>query len=157
MNDKKSFPAIGVGVITLFTVLIILCVSVFAVLSVVSARADYRISRRNAQTVSDYYAADLLAARAESYAADVIWQKGGDRPDGDVFEQELGQYLGVSVTARESGGGITLSFELPAGDDRVLRAELYMPSGGQCELVSRRLDYSEVLDEPEQLLPVWQG
>lgn len=69
MNGKNGSPA-GVGVITLFTVLILLCLFTFAMLTFSSARADERLSRINADTVSAYYAADAQgAALAAGFAA----------------------------------------------------------------------------------------
>ena len=54
-------------VITVMTVLAVLCLSIFSMLSLAGARADLRLSELNAQTVSDWYAADLQAHR--EYAA----------------------------------------------------------------------------------------
>lgn len=58
---KKNAP-FGVGVSTILTVLLALCLSVFAALALASARADYALSATGAQTVQDYYAADAKAA-----------------------------------------------------------------------------------------------
>lgn len=55
--DKQTSP-IGVGVISILTVLLVLCLAVFAALTLSSARADLALSRRNADTVQAYYAAD---------------------------------------------------------------------------------------------------
>ncbi|MPM00135.1 hypothetical protein SDC9_46358 [bioreactor metagenome] len=69
MTARDSSP-IGVGVITVFMILIVLCLSTFAALTYVSARADYRLSRINADTVAAYYEADARAAKlAAEFAA----------------------------------------------------------------------------------------
>ncbi|MEG2000330.1 MAG: hypothetical protein RR053_02925 [Evtepia sp.] len=59
MKDKLS-PA-GIGVITVFTVLIVLCLAVFSALTLSCARADLRLSQLNAEAVTAYYAADKQA------------------------------------------------------------------------------------------------
>lgn len=61
--DKKEMPAAGIGVASILTVLLVLTLSVFAALTLASARADLALSKINADTVSDYYAADREAAR----------------------------------------------------------------------------------------------
>ena len=61
MREKNASP-LGVGVLTLFTVLLVLTLSVFAALTWSSARADLRLSNINADTVSAYYQADGKAA-----------------------------------------------------------------------------------------------
>ena len=66
---KKSPPPIGIGVVSIMTVLLVLTLSVFSALTLTSARADLSLSRTNADTVSAYYAADTEAARmAEAFA-----------------------------------------------------------------------------------------
>ena len=50
-------------VITVMTVLAVLCLRIFSMLSLAGARADLNLSRLNAQAVSDWYAADLEAHR----------------------------------------------------------------------------------------------
>ena len=62
MNQSESRPApIGIGVISILTVLLVLALSLFAALTL--ARADLALSQRNADTVQAYYTADAEAAR----------------------------------------------------------------------------------------------
>lgn len=61
MSEKGSSP-IGVGVLTVLTVLLVLTLAVFSALTYTSARADLALSRTNAGTVAAYYAADAEAA-----------------------------------------------------------------------------------------------
>lgn len=60
---NKRLPPIGIGVITVLTVLLVLTLSVFSALTLTSARADLALSKRNAETVSAYYTADAEASR----------------------------------------------------------------------------------------------
>ena len=55
MKDDRGSP-VGVGVLTVLTVLLVLTLAVFS-------RADWALSRINADTVAAYYAADAEAAR----------------------------------------------------------------------------------------------
>lgn len=67
MENRKPLPSpIGVGVITLITVLLVLCLTIFSILTYSSAKADLQLSQVNADAVSAYYAADSQAA--ELYA-----------------------------------------------------------------------------------------
>lgn len=64
MNEKNAASSpMGVGVITILTVLLVLTLSIFSALTLSSARADLALSRINADTVSAYYQADAQAAR----------------------------------------------------------------------------------------------
>lgn len=62
MSNPKSSP-IGVGVLTVLTVLLVLVLAVFSALTYASARADLALSRKNADTVTAYYAADAEARK----------------------------------------------------------------------------------------------
>lgn len=67
MEKKDVLPSpIGVGVITLIDVLLVLCLTIFSILTYSSARADLKLSQVNADAVTAYYAADSEAA--ELYA-----------------------------------------------------------------------------------------
>ncbi len=60
----KDGSPLGLGIITVFTVLVVLCMATLASLAVSSAQADLRLARVNGDTVTAYYRADSLAARA---------------------------------------------------------------------------------------------
>lgn len=63
MEKKNSLPSpIGIGVITLITVLLVLCLTIFSILTYSSAQADMQLSQVNADAVSAYYKADCEAA-----------------------------------------------------------------------------------------------
>lgn len=63
MNQEKASSPIGVGVLTILTVLLVLALAVFSVLTFTSAKADLALSSTNAETVTAYYAADAEARR----------------------------------------------------------------------------------------------
>ena len=64
---RSAASPVGVGVISVITVLLVLTLSLFAALSVATAQADLALSRKHADTVTAYYQADAQAA--ELYAA----------------------------------------------------------------------------------------
>lgn len=66
--SKRSSPPVGIGVITVVTILLVLTLSVFSALTLASARADLALSKRNAETVTTYYATGILPS-AESMAS----------------------------------------------------------------------------------------
>lgn len=69
MPRSDHSPA-GVGVITVFTLLMILCLAVFSTLTFSSARADAKLSQARARAISQWYAADAQALDlAEAFAA----------------------------------------------------------------------------------------
>lgn len=57
--SKRAAPPVGIGVITVITILLVLTLSVFSALTLASARADLALSTRNAETVTSYYATGI--------------------------------------------------------------------------------------------------
>ena len=60
-KDKGSFAPPALGGISLLVVFAVLCLTVFALLSLSTVRADERLSDASAQAVKNYYAADCKA------------------------------------------------------------------------------------------------
>lgn len=79
MRDKKTSGLPVVGVSSLLTAFAVLCLTVFALLSVATVQADLRLGGTVRQAVVDYYAADcsaqqiLTRLRAGEQVAGVEW------------------------------------------------------------------------------------
>lgn len=58
MNKRRG---ISVGSISLILIFAVLCLTIFSLLTLSSAKGDARLSKRFAAAVSDYYAADTAA------------------------------------------------------------------------------------------------
>lgn len=61
MKGKLRFSPLAVGGASLLVSIFVLCLTVFALLSLTSAQTEQRLSRRAVQTVTDYYQADAWA------------------------------------------------------------------------------------------------
>jgi hypothetical protein len=161
MKDNVNLPvSSGVGVTTLFSVLLILSLTVFAVLAYASAQADLRLTKKNADMVSAYYEADSAAARI---GADILsfWPEGAIKPkyeDCLVLENSIldsdARVFYASVSEKDSGLEIFYSIET---DTRLsLDVMLYMPRGGLMEIRSWKLIAPDQIVDDESM-PVWQG
>jgi len=98
-RKEKGRSALGIGVTTLITVLVVMLLAAFSVLSLASARSDIRLSRMAAQSASDYYAADSEATTW--YAAlDTFLDRANEPASG--WEIVL-RYAGYNVQQSASG------------------------------------------------------
>ena len=61
MDDKKKFSPPAVGGISLLMVFAVLCLTMFALLSLTTVRAGVRLADASVQAVTDYYNADRAA------------------------------------------------------------------------------------------------
>jgi hypothetical protein len=111
---RESSP-MGVGVVTILTVLLVLCLTVFSALTLSTARSDLALSHRNADTVRAYYEADAQAARL--YA---------DFTGGDVPELETAipmtetQSLYLHLIRQADGSVLTLAWRTQAEEETEL-------------------------------------
>jgi hypothetical protein len=160
MNSGKNMHSVsGLGAVTLFVVLLILCLTVFSVLAFASANADRRLSEKNSEMVKAYYSADSTAALI---SADVtsFWKAGEAKPGGRAaaeLEAGIASYAGtVYADVHDSGDGLTVSYGVFVDTLLTLEVELSLPDGGVCEVLSWRVMADET-DFGEDTLPVWEG
>ena len=66
MNKKTAVPPM-VGISSLLAIFAILCLTVFAVLSLSTVRADQRLQEKSASAVEGWYAADTAAETVLAY------------------------------------------------------------------------------------------
>lgn len=75
ITRRREAPAAGsvrMGPISIFTLVIVLCLAVLAVLSVTTARADAALAARQASFTQDDYANERVAQTFAAEAADVL-------------------------------------------------------------------------------------
>ena len=61
MLRKRGTGGIGLGAVSILAVFVVLCMTVFSILSFTSARADQKLSEKNAKAVQEYYQAESKA------------------------------------------------------------------------------------------------
>lgn len=132
MNKQdRSFTPPAVGGASLLVVFAVLCLTVFALLSLTTIRADERLSEASAKAVSDYYAADFEAERVFAEL------RAGEWPDC------------VSID------GNIYSYECPISETQSIFVELERSGNGFTVLRWQAASSAEV--ELDENLPVWDG
>ena len=133
-RNKPSHSVISTGTTSIVLIFVLLCMLTFAVLSLVSAQADLRLSRLSAQRTTDYYAAESAAneiliriedaaarAASELAAAEAETEEETARPAD--FSTEVFRLLDADdgVTRTREG---RLVYEVPLGNNQALYVEL---------------------------------
>lgn len=134
----KPHGSVRIGPISLFTLIIILCLAVLAVLSLTTARAELSITERQAQTTTETYAletagqefvaaVDAALAEGRSSALDEVLSTYGvtevaadaeaaaDASEAAPAAGETIEDEGVSGATADEGGSLMV-IECPAGD-----------------------------------------
>ena len=88
MPDKRQerFSPPAIGGTSLLVVFAVLCLTVFALLSLTTVQADVRLADASAKAVEDYYAADC---EAQEILARLRW---GDIPEGVEITDDTASY-----------------------------------------------------------------
>ena len=115
-RKKESFAPPALGGSSLLVVFAVLALTVFALLSLSTVRADVRLGDAAAKAVQDYYAADV---KAQEILARL---RNGERPDG------------VEIAGRLGDGIYTARYTVPISDSQELQVEV--------ELTEAWADYS---------------
>ncbi len=87
MNNEKRFSPPATGGISLLVVFAVLCLTVFALLSLTTVQANRRLADASVQAVEDYYAAD---SQAQSILARL---RTGELPEGVKQEDNRYSYV----------------------------------------------------------------
>ena len=122
-REKSTFSPPALGGSSLLTVFAVLCLTVFALLSLSTVRADLRLAQHSRQAVQDYYAAD---ARAQEVLARL---RQGEFPE-DV-EITVADYAGWSG----GQGWSEYSYTVPISDTRELQVEVRMDAPDDYEVL----------------------
>ncbi|MEA4854071.1 MAG: hypothetical protein VB082_07330 [Christensenella sp.] len=115
MNGNRN--GIGIGGVSILAVFVVLCLTTLAVLSLVSARADYALTQKVADATTNYYAADSKAQEKLAY----VLQQAQENPQ---WQEELAAQ-GYEVSAGKEGG-VTVVFTQPVDENRILYANILL-------------------------------
>lgn len=151
---KKTQMGLGVGASSILLIFVLLCLTTFATLSLVSAQADARLSEKSAETVRAYYEAD---ARAEELLAEIDETLRSVPAGEDYLPACAGLLSGLDgVSASQDGEGLTVSYSVAAGENQQLRVTLTVPPSGGYRLTGWKTVNTTEWRE-EEPMSLWPG
>lgn len=130
-QNGKRFAPPAVGGASLLVTFAVLCLTVFALLSLSTVRADDRLSQASAQAAADYYAADLQAQEI------LARLRAGELPMGVTY------------------GGDLYTYECPISETQTLQVEVFLRDG-----IYTVLRWQAVADtdwDADESLTLWDG
>ena len=133
MKEKASLSPPVVGASSLLVIFAVLCLTIFALLSISTVQANGRLSDHAVNAVMNYYEAD---AQAESILAKL---RAGEKPDGVVQEENSNLY----------------TYSCAVSDTQVLVVQIMLE--GNDYTILRWQVISNVRWQADDRLPVWDG
>lgn len=115
---KKPPSRVGLGASSVLLILVAVCLTMFAALSLVQARRDAALARKTEASVRSYYNADV---RAQEMLAelDAAWRAGGDPASIEGVTEQGGAYAFSVGTDDAHALNVLLDFD--GGGMRVIR------------------------------------
>lgn len=138
MARRVHFSPPAVGGVSLLVVFAVLCLTVFALLSLTTVRADVRLADASAQAVSDYYAADCQAQEI------LARLRAGETPDGVTWSSPM------------EGGETECSYTVSISNTQELQVEVLVWPDGRWS-VQRWQAAAAGGWEIDEGLEVWDG
>lgn len=135
-DEKRRFSPPAVGGSSLLVIFAVLCLTVFAMLSLSTVLAEQRLRDRSADAVKEYYAADVEAEEILSRI------RAGERPDGVEFN------------------GSAASYTCKISDTQVLAVEIVfdgLPEDGADYRITRWQAVYTADWKPDTSIKVWTG
>lgn len=132
--SSKTSTGVSVGGSSILVIFILLCLTTFATLSMVSARADLRLTERAAEATEAYYAAD---AAAEEILAeiDAVLQAGKQLgvPANEYLatcQQELAAAVPAATVEQVDPGTLLVRYAVPVDENQQLAVTLKVQDYG---------------------------
>lgn len=124
-QKKSSFSPPALGGASLLVIFAVLALTIFALLSLSTVRADGRLSEASAQAVQNYYAADCKAQ------AVLAWLRTGegspDVPEDFTVTTSIREYPDHSETVH--------AYTIPISDTQELQVEVRMDGANDFEIL----------------------
>ena len=160
MSERSGKRFFGTGASSVLMIFVVLCLTTFGILSLLSARADLRLSRKTEETTTAYYAADVrteqLLQQADNCLLDVRSNAAGQD------ENAYMELAGAALSKLEYFTGQTdkiFTFSVPVGDHQSIRIELeVLPFSAplRYQVISRYVQ-TEMPEDEESRINVWPG
>lgn len=139
MGIKEQFSPPALGGSSLLVVFAVLALTVFALLSLSTVRADARLGDAATEAVSGYYAADCQAQEI------LARLRAGERPKNNA----------VTITPGETEGETVCSYVVPISDTQELQVKLRLRGADYTVLRWSAAPAGEW--DYDDGLPVWDG
>ena len=133
------------GAVSLVMIFCVLCLAVFAVLTLATADREAKLTDMTAQNAADYYAADAAAVQIVSALRD------GKTPETDIeIEHVFSEY--------PDGARETAAFTVPISDTQALEVEVLLAdqNGPNFQITRWQTVYTGEW-EPEEYMNLWDG
>lgn len=122
MEEQRENRTYGmnIGGSSLIMVFSVLCLTIFAVLTFLTANSEYKLANKSAQIIKNYYYADTLAVEKEAEIRMII-----DRCDSIPEIADEVMFSGLGVMAEEEDGGCRFTYAQMSDSNQEIQVQLF--------------------------------
>lgn len=146
--DNRGYKGINIGLASIVVIFVVIALTIFAALSVSTARQEKNLAEKYADSVADYWAADAECA-ALANAFGTLWENAGSEAE----IEELAADTEAEVTRED--GDLIVSYGKPVSNVSSLHVRLRL--GEEFRIEEWRMVTTDENWTPDNSLPVWQG
>lgn len=148
MAEKRSGRSAGIGGSLILIIFIVLTITVFSVLTLVSSQNEIGTVKKTAEVATAYYNAEKEAAVKTAEIKNAV---SGIDDNQSIADISLEQGASASVTPE----GVNITFKVKIDDNRSIETVLYA-ANGNIDVVSQKIvsDKEFIIDDD---LPIWDG
>ncbi|NCC86798.1 MAG: hypothetical protein EOM05_02875 [Clostridia bacterium] len=150
MANERKTAGVNVGGASIIMVFSVLCLTIFAVLTLVSANAESTLAKKSATVISNYYVADENATETLAKVYEIV---GGESSLQDIKVKTAGLSNDISTT--EEAGLLYILYSEKIDDSQNLNVKL-RTDGDKVDVLTWKVE-STAQWEPDTGLNVWQG
>ena len=150
-DEKKSHVAMGmhVGSASIVMIFAVLCLTVFASLSFITANNEYNLAQKTMYATEQYYAADSICE--ERYAQICLILQNLEQ-----YDNMTAQLAAIDVQAEQQGAEWMLSYEVPIDEVQQLAVQLCLRQDGVLA-VERWVVMASSPWDYDTAIKVWDG
>ena len=153
MNEKQSGGRANIGTSSLILIFIILCLTIFGLLSLSSAGSDWKLAQKNAQSIKGYYEADSMAVEFTAMVEEALAgcsQASDDEEYLELVKEKLGEFY------QEDTGTVGTDIEMLYGQMLHVEVEPDREEERGYRILSWNV-YHSVDYDIDRSMPVWTG
>lgn len=159
MKKKNNYSGIGVGYVSVMMIFAVICLTVFAVLSMRASSSSYELNKKSSSYTTDYYAAD---SKAKAILAELDETAYYAHASG-FFEDSFGEaILSDGVKLYPVSDGFRAEYSVPLNQNLTLYVKVIFysdtsaHSGARYDIISWNTS-GNMPEETDAPLNVWDG
>lgn len=162
-SSRLSNVSIGIGGSLIIVIFVVLCLTIFSVLSFTTAYSDLKLSRKTEQITVDYYDIHGRAEEKLSEISDKMMEYKSNSSDGfsRFMEEKIGEIDGITSVENDDKV-FKICFEVVGDKNQKINASLdiyYDESLGKAayDIISWNLSNVEIPQYEDENVDLWEG